>query len=619
MIKPAEIACPGPEVTYRRLTVSSAESDFDSIDVHLDQCVSCQKYLEEKCSIGSSRADDLSQTLTGPTAEAMHRDGIGRLPHFDDFILLRRIGGGGQGAVYEAAQRSTRGQRKALKLVAPAAGAGSSREALAREIDGLKSLDHPGVVRFFGSARAKSGEIAIVMEFIDGVSGHQLDRVDGIDSHDRVRLAAGLAESLAHAHSRGVVHHDVKPRNVLIVGTGEDARTKLVDFGLARGRASKFGRTLPGGTPRYWSPEQAGESDEAIDHRSDLFSLGVTLATWLGPEDRKALADSQCRQLDRVIEQLTQKSPDQRYASATTVASDLRAILDWQPTTFQVERLTDRTQLCLRRNRRALLVGGAVVAGMSSLALLWRSAEYERRNERGSIARRMLDRVNPLTSDNPDRYSSEQSAVVAEAAAAELAALDDRSDDVLLSHRMTTANLLMNVGKHAKAEEVLTGLIEDCENRFGNHNDDTITVRLILANALMAQGRLDQAEAIYDSAATVWNARYGPADARLATIDLYRAKLSAVRGDHTRVIELCNGILHRHGQTTSTIDMLVPETYVRRGQSHLVLQDASAAADDFRQALRGYEATTLSSDHVRLRKIRSWISETENEAMSARE
>jgi serine/threonine protein kinase len=340
-----------------------------------------------------------------------------------DFLILREVGRGGMGIVYEAEQMSL-GRRVALKVL-PFAATMDSRhlQRFQNEARAAASLEHPHIVPVYGVG-CERGVHYYAMKFIDGqslaeviaaqrpseprtqrseVSGGDgpltpLRSVRGSESTSPIaalitqrapRDAAAFrqiadwgiqaAEALEHAHSLGIVHRDIKPANLLI----EDCRLPtancplrlwITDFGLAR-TAADAGLTMTGdvlGTLRYMSPEQALAKHGLVDHRTDIYSLGVTLYELLtgtpaitgnGREEilnRITLEDSQPprsfdptipRDLETIVLKTMAKNPLERYSTARELADDLRRHLDSQPIRARRASLAQRFTKWSRRHR----------------------------------------------------------------------------------------------------------------------------------------------------------------------------------------------------------------------------------------------------------------------------
>jgi hypothetical protein len=190
------------------------------------------------------------------------------------FELGRAIGAGGMGTVHEALDRQTH-TKVALKRL-------RSKEAVdlerfAREATVLAQLSHPGIVRYV--AHSAAGEDAwLAMEWLEGHTLAERLMREPLSIAETIALARITAAALQVAHHRGIVHRDVKPANLFLEG-GDPARTKVLDFGIARGVVG--GHTLTGtgaaiGTPHYMSPEQA-RAERSVGARTDVYALGVVL------------------------------------------------------------------------------------------------------------------------------------------------------------------------------------------------------------------------------------------------------------------------------------------------------------------------------------------------------
>ncbi len=321
-----------------------------------------------------------------------------------DFRLLREIGRGGMGAVYEAEQVSL-GRRVALKILR--FGTVADREAVdrfRREAETVANLHHTNIVPIF-SVGQEQGVNFYAMQFIEGCSLDQVLQREGRQSAARV-VEWGLqaAEALSHAHQRGVIHRDVKPSNLLL---DHDRRIWLTDFGLAK-RLDDVTISLTGallGTPRYMSPEQARAATTDVDRRTDIYSLGATLyelvtgvptfqadtphgviqqiLTTEPVPPRKHQPDLP-RDLDTVLLKCLAKHPAQRYGSAKELADDLRAVQDGRPISARRTTWLEHGVRWVRKQKRsvALTIGSVAATLMIIFVSLlvgqayarWRSA-----------------------------------------------------------------------------------------------------------------------------------------------------------------------------------------------------------------------------------------------------
>ncbi len=192
----------------------------------------------------------------------------------DRFELVREIGRGGFGIVWEARDRQL-GRNVAFKAVRAGDRTALREERLVREAEAAARLSHPNIVTLHDVGRSEHGPY-LVLELLRGQT--LADRLDQgpIPLREALRIGVEIARGLAHAHAEGVVHRDLKPENVFLL---EDGQVKLLDFGLAHALGR---RRQDGGTPAYMAPEQWRGAPE--DERTDVFALGVLLFRMLSGE-----------------------------------------------------------------------------------------------------------------------------------------------------------------------------------------------------------------------------------------------------------------------------------------------------------------------------------------------
>lgn len=195
---------------------------------------------------------------------------------FDErFELLRRIGSGGMGTVWRAADRAT-GDVVALKVLRDPEGDGAVR--FLKESRILATFEHPHVVRHVAHGIAATGEPYLAMEYLEGESLLATLERGPLDLEQSLILCRNVAGALGAAHALRIIHRDIKPSNLFLV-QGSVGRVKVVDFGIARSGGATGGLTHTGsilGTPGYMSPEQA-RGDKDVSARSDVFALGCVL------------------------------------------------------------------------------------------------------------------------------------------------------------------------------------------------------------------------------------------------------------------------------------------------------------------------------------------------------
>ncbi len=199
------------------------------------------------------------------------------------YRITSKIGAGGMGEVFRATDTKL-GRDVALKVLPVEMASDPERLArFRREARTVAALNHPHIVTIFSVEEAE-GIHFLTMELVEGQTLDRLIPVTGLSGDRIADVASALAEALAAAHEKGIVHRDLKPANVMVTN---DGRVKVLDFGLAKevresepndATMTSAGRTAVGivmGTPAYMSPEQI--AGRALDHRTDIFSLGIIL------------------------------------------------------------------------------------------------------------------------------------------------------------------------------------------------------------------------------------------------------------------------------------------------------------------------------------------------------
>ena len=358
--------------------------------------------VQQRLDDGRRAIDALHQVFGNDNDSAEQTANESHPQQLGDYRILREIGRGGMGVVYEAEQISLP-RRVALKILPFAAVLDPRQlERFKNEARAAATLHHPGIVSVY-SVGTERGVHFFAMEFIEGQSLADVidelqsdakneqetinrtadgtesrsqpasafslqSHVNGESSHKRAfyhlvaRLGSQAAAALDHAHTRGIVHRDIKPGNLLLDAEGQ---VYVADFGLAR-IGEDAGMTMSGdilGTLRYMSPEQALARRAVVDHRTDIYSLGATLYELLtlrplfAGEDRAALlrqialeepeppakiAADVPHDLEIIILKALEKAPEDRYATASAFADDLGRYLDDQPILAKPPSLTNR-------------------------------------------------------------------------------------------------------------------------------------------------------------------------------------------------------------------------------------------------------------------------------------
>lgn len=252
---------------------------------------------------------------------------------FPALQIIEFIGAGGMGAVYKARQEGL-DRVVALKIL-PEEFGHDVKFALrfTREARTLAKLTHPNIVSVFEFGNVND-TYYFLMEFVDGSTLRDVVESRQLDPKHALAVVPHLCDALQYAHDKGVVHRDIKPDNILMA---TDGSVKIADFGLSRilGNESQqdllTGTHQVMGTPRYMAPEQF-EGSHGVDHRADIYSLGVVLYEMLtgelpvgrfAPPSEKVEIDVR---LDEVVLRALEKEPNQRYQHASQIKSDVQSI-----------------------------------------------------------------------------------------------------------------------------------------------------------------------------------------------------------------------------------------------------------------------------------------------------
>jgi len=314
-------------------------------------CPNCLLKVDLLANVGSQPESEPGLT-TPYTGRFVPPQPAELAPQFPQLEILELLGQGGMGAVYKARQPGL-DRLVALKILPREIGADPAfAERFTREARALARLSHPNIVAVYDfgqtstlpspSGRGAGGEggdtegslFYFIMEYVDGVNLRQAIQSGGMSPKEALAIVPQICDALQFAHDEGIVHRDIKPENILVDKKG---RVKIADFGLAKllGHApSDVSLTAPQqvmGTLRYMAPEQL-EGTKSVDHRADIYSLGVVFYELLtgelpigrfAPPSKKVQIDVR---LDEVVLRALEKEPEQRYQHASEVKSDVEGI-----------------------------------------------------------------------------------------------------------------------------------------------------------------------------------------------------------------------------------------------------------------------------------------------------
>lgn len=289
-----------------------------------------------QCVLGmAAESSPATQAPTNAGAPISVEELSSRLPQLE---IIELIGQGGMGAVYKAKQPSL-GRIVAIKVLPPEfAKDPTFAERFAREVRTLGQLSHPNIVSVYDSGEV-DGLHYFIMEYVDGLNLRQLMHAGELAPSEALAIVPQICEALQYAHDSGVIHRDVKPENIMIDSNG---RVKVADFGLAKlvqNTPENVSLTMSQqvmGTWRYMAPEQI-EKPDSVDHRSDIYALGVVLYELLTgnlpvgrfqlPSEKRAVAVG----LDRVVLKALEHEMDKRYQRVSAIKTDIEVAATTPP------------------------------------------------------------------------------------------------------------------------------------------------------------------------------------------------------------------------------------------------------------------------------------------------
>ena len=345
-------------------------------------CVSC--LLRE----GLQGSDEVSQAFYQSVlaeVDAPHKSWF-----LGNYEILEQIGCGGMGVIYRARQRHSRRIVAVKRVLSYRADSHEALERFRREAQAVASLDHPNILPIYEVSESEDGLPFFSMKFAE--NGSLQENAPSLRNAPRtcVQLMAKVARAVEYAHSRGVLHRDIKPGNILLNDRGEPL---VSDFGLAKlldGNNDLTRSLTTFGTAGFIAPEQAGHAAVDFTPVADVYSLGAVLFNvlagrppFLGPNPvsvirqasetqapkLRSLAPSLDRDLETICARCLERDPKARYQSAGDLAADLERWLDGRPIVARPVSPPARIWRWSQRNPK--LVGAAVAGLLLGAATVW--------------------------------------------------------------------------------------------------------------------------------------------------------------------------------------------------------------------------------------------------------
>ncbi len=518
--------------------------------------------------------------------------GVRRPEQIGPYRILRVLGEGGMGVVYEAEQTSPVHRRVALKVLRPGFEFAEIVARFEAERQALAVMAHESIAKVLDAGASDAGSPYFVMELVRGIPITDYCDAHKLSTRDRVALFIPVCRAIQHAHQKGVIHRDLKPSNILVTEADGRPIPKVIDFGIAKATGQRltdktfvtqFGQAV--GTPAYMSPEQAEMSGLDVDTRTDVYSLGIVLYEILvgrlpvDPQelglpgfmarlamretdpptpsaklstlarDREVLAqlrltdaDSLRRQLRGDLDWITMKAMEKdrgrRYDTANALGNDLARYLADQPVEARQPTATYRLKKFVRRNRIGVVALAAVIlallagAAAATIGLVRATRAEAHARAEAATARQVSDFVIGLfkVSDPGEaRGNAITAREILDSGAARIRI--DLANQPLVQARLmnTIGDVYSELGLYATAEPLLQRSLETWQRAAGADSGDIGGSLVSLGRLYYKQGRYEQAESTLRRAAAITE-RADPADPALRRSLSYLSGMLRERG-----------------------------------------------------------------------------------------
>ena len=493
-------------------------------------------------------ADSADELLEPSSANIRNRSDEGAAEvgrRFGPYEVVRLIGTGGMGAVYEGVRADDQYRKRvAIKLVQSGLDSDQTLSRFRRERQILASLEHPHIATLLDGGAAPDGRPFLVMEYVEGAPITTWCNDRAVPVERRIELFRQVCEAVQHAHKNLVVHRDLKPGNILVT---DDGSVKLLDFGIAKLlRVDETDATMPATrgearsfTPEYASPEQI--LGGVLTTGSDVYSLGVILFELLAgrrpyvpatralrdiehavleeavPRPSAVVTDEAARrtgersaerlrrhlhgELDNIVLRAMRKEPERRYPSVEALSEDLRRHLAGLPVEAQSDWAGYRLQKFVRRN-----VGAVAASALVLCALVGGVIATSAQAHRARVAQAQSDQVNSflrtlLSSVQPEIGRRDvQVSEVLDSAARRLDREPIDQPEVRADLESVIGESYSGLGRFDDAQKHLTAGLK-LREQTGSR--DVVTSMSDLGQLFMAKGVFDSAEQVFQRALTV--------------------------------------------------------------------------------------------------------------------
>jgi len=477
-------------------------------------------------ALSDAAADDSGIASAAPGMTSALPSNIGL------YRILRLLGEGGMGVVYEAEQEHPR-RMVALKVIKSGLSDPKLVRRFEQELLALGRLQHPGIAQIYEAGTADNGfgpQPYFAMELVRGQALLEYADAHQLTTRQRLDLMAHVCEAVHHAHQRGIIHRDLKPGNILVDETGQP---KILDFGVARATDSDARMTHQTdlgqlvGTLAYMSPEQVLADPLELDIRSDVYALGVVLYQMLArrlpykissrlPEAVRTIQEDEPKPLstvsstyrgdiETIVGKALEKDKARRYSSAAELAADIRRYLHDEPIMARPASTIYHLQKFARRHK-ALVSGLAAVFVVLIAGIIVSTREAARANREAATSRAISDflqndllaqasAANQARPNNkPDPDLKVRTAL--DRAAARIAGRFDRQPEVEAAIRDTMGQTYTDLGLYPEARTQLERALDLRRQVLGAKNPETLRTMERVGYVAFLQGQYPEAESV---------------------------------------------------------------------------------------------------------------------------
>jgi eukaryotic-like serine/threonine-protein kinase len=634
-----------------------------------DRAESPQEAPRTEVALHSSSDSDTRATASlgtdgGAQPTVLERDEPGEDGRIGPYRLLRVLGQGGMGIVYEAEQEGPLRRRVALKLTQWGM---KSQEVLARfesERQALALMNHANIAAVYEAGVTPEGRPYFVMEFVPGPPITTFCDEHLLTVSERLRLFQQVCEGVQHAHHRGIIHRDIKASNVLVALQDDKPVPKLIDFGIAKATGlslteknmvTAYGQLV--GTPAYMSPEQAALGSVDIDSRTDVYSLGVVLYELLVgarpfesreedvvslEETRRRIREEEPRrpssrlagpaavevarrrktepaalrrelqgELDWIVLKALEKDRTRRYGSPAELAADLSRHLSLEPVVAGPPGTAYRARKFVRRHRVAVaaaaLTGTGLLLGtvFATYGLIRaRRAEQAalRESAKATAINEFLQKT--LGSARPSQGGGRELTVVEalDAAAGRIDSSFGDQPEIRAALEQTIGTTYADLGRYPEGKALLERSLDTRRRLLGSEHAEVAETLNSLGELYFDLGDYGAAEGRLREALDI-RRRLGPKSLPVAeTLNSLASTMQEGKGDYQGALPLAQEALDIRRSVLGNRHRDVAQGLNDLGMVYYRLQQYDRAEPLLRQALQ-LNRELLGSDHLEVSAV----------------